>query len=229
MPDAPPGSREYIRWAIEGSLRRLRTDVIDLYQYHEPDGTTPIEETLGALDELVREGRVRFVGCSNFSAAQLEEAVRVADGAGYAHFVSLQNEYSLLVRGIEAEVAEACLRHGVSIIPYFPLASRPADGQVPPRRAGARRHAAGRSRTGGRRCALRRRRGTGALRLRARPDRCSTWRSRGLAAQPGVVSVIAGATRPEQVRANAAAALAWSPSPEELRALDQIAPTPRVR
>ena len=228
MPDAPRGSRPYIRWAIDGSLTRLRTDVVDLYQYHEPDGVTPIEETLGALDELVREGKVRFVGCSNFSAAQLEEAVRVADDQGYAHFVSLQNEYSLLVRDVEAEVAEACLRHGVSIIPYFPLASGLLTGK----------YRRGEAAPEGTRLA-----GRGEVADAARFDvvealeRFAAERGltlldvaiAGLAAQPGVASVIAGATKPEQVRANAAAVLSWSPSPEDLRALDEIAPTPRVR
>ena len=228
MPDAPRGSREYIRWAIEGSLRRLRTEVVDLYQYHEPDGMTPIEETLGALDELVREGTVRFIGCSNFSAAQLEEAVRVADEAGCAQFVSLQNEYSLLVRGIEGEVAEACLRHGVSIIPYFPLASGLLTGK----------YRRGEPAPEGTRLASRAEVADAArFDVVEALERFAAERGltlldvaiAGLAAQPGVASVIAGATRPEQVRANAAAALAWSPSPEDLRALDEIAPTPRVR
>ena len=176
----------------------------------------------------MREGSVRFVGCSNFSAAQLEEAVRVADEAGYAHFVSLQNEYSLLVRGIEAEVAGACLRHGVSIIPYFPLASGLLTGK----------YRRGEAAPEGTRLA-----GRGTIADDARFDvvealeRFAAERGltlldvaiAGLAAQPGVASVIAGATRPEQVRANAAAALAWSPSEDELRTLDEIAPTPRVR
>ena len=122
VPDAPRGSREYIRWAVEGSLRRLRTDRIDLYQYHEPDGTTPPEETLEALDELVREGLASAIGCSNFSAAQLEEADRIARERGLARYVTVQNEYSLLERGIEAEVSPLCERLGISILPFFPLA-----------------------------------------------------------------------------------------------------------
>ncbi len=121
-PRVPRGSREYIRWAVEGSLRRLRVERIDLYQYHEPDGATPLEETLRALDELVGEGIVAAIGCSNFSAAQLEQAEEISRGQGLARFVTLQNEYSLLQREIEADVVPACERLGVSILPYFPLA-----------------------------------------------------------------------------------------------------------
>ena len=122
VPDVARGSREYIRWAVEGSLRRLQTDHIDLYQYHRPDGVTPIEETLGAMNELIDEGRVRFIGCSNFGAEQVDEAAGVAEANGWAGFVSLQNEYSLLNRELEAEVVPACERHGLGVLPYFPLA-----------------------------------------------------------------------------------------------------------
>src|SRR5436305_1355417 len=116
-PDAPGGSREYIRWAIEGSLKRLRVEKVDLYQYHHPDGVTPLEETLGALDELVREGLVGAIGCSNFSAAELEEADRIARERGQARFVTLQNQYSLLERGIDVEMAPACERLGPPLSP----------------------------------------------------------------------------------------------------------------
>src|SRR3954449_12775714 len=119
VPAVPRGSREYIRWAVEGSLRRLRTDRIDLYQLHEPDEQTPIAETLAALDELVREGTVTAIGCSNFSSDQLEEADRISREEGLARFVTLQNEYSLLERGIEREVVPACERLGVSILSFF--------------------------------------------------------------------------------------------------------------
>src|SRR4051794_39106257 len=117
----PRGSRDYVLAACDASLRRLRTDVIDLYQYHEPDGETPIEETLGALDELVRAGKVRFVGASNFDAAQLEEADAAARENGTARFVALQNHWSLLERGIERDVEPVCVRLGLSIVPFFPL------------------------------------------------------------------------------------------------------------
>jgi aryl-alcohol dehydrogenase-like predicted oxidoreductase len=224
-PDAPGGSREHIRWAVEGSLKRLRVEKIDLYQYHRPDGVTPLEETLTALDELVREGVVSAIGCSNFSAAELAEADRIARERGLARFVTLQNEYSLLERGIEAEVAPACERLGVSILPFFPLASGLLTGKY-------RRGEAG---PAGARLSTREapgseaqfdvveslegfagERGIGVLDVAIA----------GLAAQPAVASVIAGATKPEQVAANVKA-IEWQPSEADLAELDRIAPTPR--
>ncbi len=225
-PEAPRGSREYIRWAVEGSLKRLRTERIDLYQYHRPDGVTPIAETLEALDELVREDLVTAIGCSNFSAAQLEEAERVSRERGLARFVTLQNEYSLLQREIEAEVAPVCERLGVSILPYFPLASGLLTGKY---RRGERgpegSRLAGAERPGTDEQfevvealeAFAESRGVGVLDLAIA----------GLAAQPGVGSVIAGATRPGQIAANVAA-IGWQPSAEDLAELDRIAPTPRT-
>src|SRR5579875_4006301 len=117
------GSRRYIRRAVESSLRRLQTDYIDLYQYHFPDGITPIEETLAALSELVDEGKVRYIGSSNFSGWQIAEADWQARTNSWERFVSAQNEWSLLERGIEAEVVPAAERYGVGLLPYFPLAS----------------------------------------------------------------------------------------------------------
>jgi aryl-alcohol dehydrogenase-like predicted oxidoreductase len=223
-PAAPRGSREYIRWAVEGSLRRLRVDRIDLYQYHEPDGQTPIGETLAALDELVREGVVSAIGCSNFSAFELEEAELVSRESGYAHFVTVQNEYSLLERGIEAEVTPTCERLGVSILPYFPLASGLLTGKY--------RH--GEEAPAGTRLA-----GLTAgsaeqfevvegLRgyAEARGIEMVDVAIGGLAAQPAVASVIAGATKPEQVRSNVGA-VRWQPSAEDLAELDRVAPSPR--
>jgi aryl-alcohol dehydrogenase-like predicted oxidoreductase len=222
--EAPRGSREYIRWAVEGSLRRLRVDRIDLYQYHEPDGRTPIAETLEALDELVREEMVTAVGCSNFSAGELEEAERVARERGLARFVTLQNEYSLLERGIEAEVAPTCERLGVSILPYFPLASglltgKYRCGEEPPegsRLAGSVPGSAEQLEV------------VEALRAYAeeRGVEMIDVAIGGLAAQPAVASVIAGATKPEQVKANVGA-VRWDPSEADLAELDRIAPTPR--
>ena len=119
----PAAARAYIRRAIEASLRRLQTDWIDLYQYHRPDGVTPLEETLGALDELVREGKVRAIGSSNFTAQMVEEAHAVAAERGLTPFVSEQSEYSWLRRDAEGELLPACERLGVGFIPYFPLAS----------------------------------------------------------------------------------------------------------
>ncbi len=221
-PGAPRGSREYIRWAIEGSLRRLRVERIDLYQYHRPDGVTPLEQTLEALDELVREGLVTAIGCSNFSAAQLEEAERISRERGFARFVTLQNEYSLLRREIEAEVAPACERLSVSILPYFPLASGLLSGKY---RRGQRGPEGSRLSSGEQAGndeqfdtvealeGFAEARGLGILDVAIA----------GLAAQPAVGSVIAGATRPEQVEANAAA-IGWQPSDDDLAAIDRIAP-----
>jgi len=222
VPSAPRGSREYIRWAIEGSLRRLQIDWIDLYQYHQPDGVTPLEETLEALDELVREGLVTAIGCSNFSAAQLEEAERISRERGLARFVTLQNEYSLLKREIEAEVAPACERLGVSILPYFPLAKGLLSGKY---RRGERAPKGSRLASAEQPGsdeefdvvealeAFAEQRGIGVLDVALV----------GLAAQPAVGSVIAGATRPEQVAANVAA-IAWRPSEDDLAELDRITP-----
>ena len=225
VPDAPRGSREYIRWAIEGSLERLRIERIDLYQYHHPDGITPIAETLAALDELVGEGLVGAIGCSNFSASQLEEAERAAREQELSRFVTLQNHYSLLERGIEADVAPACERLGVSILPYFPLASGLLSGKY---RRGEPGPEGSRLASGG---------GSGSEEQFDVVEALEAYAAErgigvldvaiaGLAAQPAVGSVIAGATRPEQVAANVAA-LRWAPSAEDLAELDRIAPTPR--
>jgi aryl-alcohol dehydrogenase-like predicted oxidoreductase len=224
VPDAPRGSREYIRWAVEGSLRRLQTDHIDLYQYHRPDGVTPLEETLGAMNELIEEGRVRFIGCSNFEAGQVDEAARVAEENGWAGFVSLQNEYSLLNRGLEADVVPACERHGLGILPYFPLARGLLTGKYRRGEAGpAGARLSGRDEVADARTfdtleALERyaeERGVSMLEVAIG----------GLAAQPAVASVIAGATRPDQIAGNARAAR-WVPSEDDLRALDEIVPPP---
>src|SRR5664280_542779 len=119
----PRGSRDYVAHAAEASLRRLRTDVIDYYWYHRPDGVTPIAETLEALHELVTAGKVRAIGASNFSAAELEEADAVARDQGLTRFTAVQNEYSLLVRDAEADVIPVCERLGIGFVPFFPLAS----------------------------------------------------------------------------------------------------------
>ncbi|HEX6455261.1 MAG TPA: aldo/keto reductase [Solirubrobacterales bacterium] len=224
VPEAPRGSREYIRWACEGSLRRLRVEQIDLYQYHEPDGQTPIAETLEALDELVREGLVRAIGCSNFSAAELVEADLVAREREVTRFVTLQNEYSLLERGIEDEVAPACERLEVSVLPYFPLKSGLLSGKY----RWSEEAPAGTRLAGGAPGSDEEFNVVEALRAFAeeRDVELIDVAIAGLAAQPAVGSVIAGATKPEQVRANAGA-LRWQPTEEDLRELDRIAPTPR--
>ncbi len=222
VPDAPRGSREYIRWALEGSLGRLGTDHIDLYQYHRPDDVTPLEETLAALDELVVEGVIGAIGCSNFSATQLEEAQRISSERGLARFVTLQNEYSLLQREIEADVTPACERLGVSILPYFPLASGLLTGKYrrsEPPPEGSR--LAGREQVGREEQfdvvealeAFAEARGVDVL----------TVAIAGLAAQPAVGSVIAGATSPAQLAANVAA-IEWTPNEEDLAEIDRLAP-----
>jgi aryl-alcohol dehydrogenase-like predicted oxidoreductase len=224
-PDAPRGSRDYIRWAVEGSLRRLQTDRIDLYQYHKPDGATPIGETLAALDELVVEGTVRAIGCSNFDADRLEEAEQISRQRGLARFVTLQNEYSLLEREIEAEVVPACARLGVGILPFFPLASglltgkyRRGEAGPPGTRLGDRGEVGSEAQFDVVEAleGFAAERGVGVLDVAIA----------GLAAQPAVASVIAGATSPEQIAANVAA-IEWQPAEEDLAELDRIAPTPR--
>jgi aryl-alcohol dehydrogenase-like predicted oxidoreductase len=222
------GSRRYIRTAVENSLRRLDTDYIDLYQMHAPDPATPTEETLSALNDLVREGKVRYIGSSNFAGWQIADAAWIARIQHLVPFTSAQNEYSLLERSIEREVIPACERFGVGMLPYFPLASglltgKYHRGQPPPE---------------GTRLARSPRVGellndqnfdvVEALDRFAR-DRGITLLDvaiGGLAAQPAVDSVIAGATKPEQVEANVAAG-AWIPTPEDLAELDRIAPDQR--
>ena len=219
------GSAANVRRAIDASLERLRTDRVELYQYHKPDGRTPIEETLGALDELVRAGKVREIGCSNFSAEQLREAERVSEENGFARFVSVQNHYSLLERGIEAEVLPEAERLGVAVIPYFPLASGQLTGKYrrgEPAPEGTRlAHYGGEvdDATFDKLEALER----FAAERGLEPVHVAIG---GLAAQPAVASVIAGATKPEQVGANARAG-DWKPSAGDLAELDGIFPPGR--
>ena len=216
-PDDRRGGPDYIQWAVEGSLRRLRTDTIDLYQMHQPDSSTPIEETLGALNDLVHEGKVRWIGCSNFSAEQIEAAEEVARGAGFHRFVSVQNQYSLVERDAEDDVLPACERLGLGFLPYFPLASGLLTGKY------RRGEEATEGRLAGQEIAEERWERTEALQRYADARGVSLLEVAvgGLLAQPAVTSVIAGATKPEQVRANVEAG-AWEPSAddlEELRAL----------
>jgi len=217
--DAPPnrGSRDYVHSAIEASLKRLRTDVVDLYQYHRPDGVTPIEETLGAMSELVDEGKVRFIGSSNFDAAQVTEADELARSHSWQRFVSAQNEYSLLERSAEDELLPVCERLGVGVLPYFPLASGLLTGK----------YRRGEPAPAGTRLAMRPERLTAeafdeleALEAFAaeRGHTLLELAFAGLLAQPAVSSVIAGATKPEQVRANAAAG-EWELDERDVHAL----------
>jgi aryl-alcohol dehydrogenase-like predicted oxidoreductase len=215
------GSRRYIRRAIERSLRRLRTDYVDLYQLHDPDPATPMEETLAALTDLVHEGKVRYIGSSNLAAWQVTHAEWLARSGGSERFISAQNHYSLLERGAEKELAPACEQFGIGILPYFPLANgmltgKYRRGQRPPEGA----------RLAGRADYLSDQRFAVAEKLEQyaaeRGVRLLDVAIGGLAAQPAVASVIAGATKPEQVRANVTAG-AWEPSDADLVALDEIA------
>jgi aryl-alcohol dehydrogenase-like predicted oxidoreductase len=216
----PRGSRDYIFQAVEASLRRLRTDVIDYYWYHQPDGTTPIAETLETLDGLVRAGTVRWIGASNFSAAQIEEADAVARDRGFARFTSIQNNYSLLHREAEREVLPTCERLGLGFVPFFPLASGLLTGK----------YRRGEAAPVGTRLAGRDQVGTDeqfdsveALEryAAARGVSLTDVAIGALLARPVVSTVIAGATKPEQVRQNAAAAR-WKPSDRDLAELEEL-------
>ncbi len=222
MDEEKGGARpEYVRLAAEASLRRLGTDHIDLYQQHQPDPQVPIAETLDALDELVREGKVREIGCSNFSAAQLREAA-AATRPGKARFVSVQNQYSLLHREPEKDVIPECLRLGMAFIPYFPLANglltgKYRRGQPPPE--GSRAHAGFGPKvfTDENLALVERLAQFAESRGHTMLELAISW----LLARPAVASVIAGAKSPEQVKANAAAA-GWRLTPEDLAAIDAI-------
>lgn len=225
-PSRGGGSPRWIERAVEGSLKRLGTDHIDLYQLHRPDKNTPIEDTLEALDHLISSGKVRQIGCSNYSEAQIEDAVSTSREHNLAQFVSVQNEYSLLHRDPEENgVIEACLTNHLALLPYFPLASGMLTGKYTRSKdapAGSRladMPAARAERFANaqnfelmeRLEAFAKERGHTILEL------AISW----LVAQPVVSSVIAGATSPEQVRANAEAAK-WELYPEDLEEIDRI-------
>lgn len=219
------GSRHYIMAAVEASLRRLKTDWIDLYQMHRPDPRTPIEETLRALDDLIRQGKVRYIGCSNFPAWEMTEAAWTARSAGLNGFVSCQDEYSLIHREPEAELLPAARKLGFGLLPYFPLASGLLTGKY-------RRNIALPA-------------GTRLARTQRLADRYLTERNWAIAeklgdfvevrghtmlelafswllAQSPVASVIAGATRPEQIEQNVKAG-GWALTPAELAEIDVLA------
>ncbi|HEY2042450.1 MAG TPA: aldo/keto reductase [Jatrophihabitans sp.] len=216
------GSRRYIRRAVEASLRRLRTDWIDLYQLHRPDPQTPIEETLSALDDLVHEGKVRYIGHSNFSGWQTADAEWIARTRGCQRFISAQNNYNLLERDIETDLVPALQQYGIGLLPYFPLASglltgKYRRGEPPP--VGSRIQAWNRESdlTDEAFDILE------ALESFAKQRKISLLHVAigGLAAQPAVSSVIAGATSADQVRANVEAGT-WLPTPDDLAELDRI-------
>jgi aryl-alcohol dehydrogenase-like predicted oxidoreductase len=214
------GSRRYIRKAIERSLLRLGTDYIDLYQMHMPDPSTPIEETLSALSDLVHEGKVRYIGNSNFAGWQIADADWIARTNGSVRFISAQNHYNLIDRGAETDVLPACERFGLGQLPYFPLASGLLTGKY---QRGVAAPADGR---------------IAAWHMDSmlsdenfdKVDALSTFANErglsllqvalgGLASRPAVASVIAGATSPEQIVANVEAGL-WSPSADDLSAIE---------
>jgi aryl-alcohol dehydrogenase-like predicted oxidoreductase len=218
------GGRSYIRRAVEASLTRLRTDYIDLYQLHTPDPVTPIEETLAALDELVKEGKVRYLGHSNLSGWQLAEAAHVAAEAGLTPFISAQNHWSLLDREVEQEVVPAALHYGLGVLPFYPLAQglltgKARRGEAPPAtsRLAEREHLITDERLDVVEALLKWGDANGHSLLELAIG--------GLAALPGCSSVIAGATKPEQIAANVAAG-EWEPTPQELAELNEIVPPP---
>jgi aryl-alcohol dehydrogenase-like predicted oxidoreductase len=222
MDEQRHGARpEYLRQAVEDSLRRLGTDRIDLYQQHQPDSDVPIADTLGALNELVRAGKVREIGCSNFTGDQLREAESAVPKGG-ARFVSVQNQYSLVHREPEQDVLPECVRAGIAFIPFFPLASGLLTGKYrrgQPLPEGSRAHDGfGPKVFTDENLALVESlaefaKGHGHTML----ELAVSW----LAAQPAVASIIAGAKTPEQVESNASAAN-WKMTPDDLAAIDAI-------
>jgi len=223
-PHKSGGSRKYIMAAVEDSLRRLQTDYIDLYQLHRPDLSTPIDETLRALDDLVSQGKVRYIGHSNFTGWMTAEAHFVAEKGNYTRFISAQNEYSLLDRRIENELVPACERYGLGVLPYFPLASgfltgKYRQGQDLPQ--GTRLANAGpmasRILTEKNYEILGKLEAFAEQRGKSMVDLAIGW----LASLPYVGSVIAGATRPEQVEQNVAAG-GWKLTAEEMAEVDAI-------
>jgi aryl-alcohol dehydrogenase-like predicted oxidoreductase len=217
------GSRRYIFEAVEASLRRLNTEYIDLYQIHFPDVRTPIEETMRALDDVVRAGKVRYIGCSNFAGWQVVESQWVARTEHLSPFVSAQNQYNLLDRRIERELVPACDKYGLGILPYFPLASGFLTGKYEegkPAPEGTRLAAmpgSERFLNDANFATLSGLRGFAESKGRSMLELAIGW----LASQPHVGSVIAGATRPEQVEQNVAAA-EWKLSVEERAEVDRI-------
>lgn len=227
MGDGKAGaSRRYVAEACEASLKRLKTDVIDLYQLHRPDPDTPIEETLAALDRLVKEGKVRAIGCSNMPAAGIDQAHKVSEEKRFAHFVTAQDEFSLVKRDPERELIGTLERRRMGLLPYFPLASGLLTGKYRQGEAPAANTRFGRAKALGDRYMT-------DENWRIVQDLESFAKGRGhtllelafswLASHDCVASVIAGATRPEQVEQNVKAA-GWRLSGEELAEIHRIVP-----
>jgi aryl-alcohol dehydrogenase-like predicted oxidoreductase len=224
-PQMRGGSRRYVIKAVDASLKRLGTDYIDLYQMHRPDADTPIEETLSALDDLVRQGKVRYLGNSNFTGWQIADADWKSRSGRMNRFVSAQNNYSLLDRGVEREVTGACNRFGLGLLPYFPLASGLLSGK----------YVRGEGAPEGTRLATFGRRAQATLNDENfdRLDRLTAWAAERdhnlldlafawLLGNPVVSSVIAGATKIAQVEANAATA-GWKLTPAEVTEVGKLA------
>ena len=217
----PPGSAENIRAALEESLKKLQTDRIDLYQLHRPDAATPVAETMGALEDLVAEGKIRHYGCSFYSGAQMQEAANEAKRGGLKGFVTAQNAWNVLLRDIETDLVPVCETEGIAILPYYPIAKGLLTGKY--------------------------RRGSSApegSRLANESDLADadfdvleqletyakdhgqdllTLAMSWLAAQPVTASIIAGASKPEQPGANVAA-VGWKMTPSNLAEIDAIVP-----
>lgn len=223
------GSARWIREAVEGSLRRLGTDRIDLYQLHSPDTNTPQEETLAALDELVRAGKVREIGCSNFGSTLIDEAESISREKKLASYASVQNNYSLLERGVEKKVLPACERHGIGFLPYFPLASGLLTGKYSSKEdrpegtritlmAQAMPERAAQTLTDENFAIIGKLRAFAEERGHTLLELAMSW----LASNPVISSVIAGATKPEQIEANVAA-VAWKLTEEEIAQIGELA------
>lgn len=217
-------ARTYILQAVEDSLKRLKTDWIDLYQLHQPDPNTPIEETLEVLNLLVQQGKVRTIGCSNMSATQLNAARAVSTAKGFVAFESAQDEYSLLKRDIERGVLPAVEKHGMGLLPYFPLASGMLTGKYTRGAAvpGNTRFAvmtglADRYMTDANWDKVEKLSAFCAARERTLLELAFSW----LVSHKNVTSVIAGATRPEQIDQNVRA-VGWDLSADELAEIDRI-------
>ncbi len=223
-PNGMGGSRKHIMDSLEGSLKRLGTDHVDLYQIHRQDPDTPIEETLRALDDAVRAGKVRYIGCSNFDAWRIADAIWTSEHYNLARFVSAQPEYSMVVRDIESDILPACENYGLGILPYFPLAHGLLTGK----------YRRGQDVPEGTRLALtpaaqERRLTDSNFDLLEHLDRFVAERGKTLVdlafawllAHGAVSSVIAGASNPDQVAQNAAAA-DWELSSKEMAELDGL-------
>ncbi len=223
-PEKVGASRRYIMAEVEESLRRLRTDWIDLYQIHQPDPHTPIEETLDALDDLVHQGKVRYIGCSNFPAWQAVEAEWTSRHLGLSRFICCQDEYSLLVRKIESDLLPVMERYHLGLLPYFPLANGLLTGKYSREEMpeGARltttKLLADRYLTEANWQKVERLKKFCAERGHTMIELAFSW----LLARPGVASVIAGATKPEQLDQNIAATK-WELTAQDLAEIDQIA------